>query len=250
MNDLLITLFSIFFIFFMTTLGASLVFLFKEIPLKLNSIILGFSAGIMFSASIWSLLVPAISSVPTKNLEILPIFIGFLFGGVILSLLSFWTKSELSRKNMRYSRLFWAVTIHNIPEGMAVGVALGSAFCISEVGMISALMLAIGIGIQNLPEGMAVSLPFKVSGRKNIISFGYGIVSGIVEPIAAIIGFVLASFLPILMPFLLAFSAGAMIFVVVQDLIPTSVKDSSDNLGVWAFILGFFIMMLLDVFLG
>ena len=245
MKDLLITIFGIFFIFFMTTLGSSFVFLFRnKVNDKVNKIFLGLSSGIMIAASIWSLLIPAIDKASIYNsFTMLPIVIGFILGGLFLVSIDKFIPTDDRKVN---KKLFLSIMIHNIPEGLAVGVAFGSAFLLKDSSsFLTALGLAIGIGFQNLPEGAAISLPMKNEyGNKK--AFSYGVLSGIVEPIAAIIGILLAMQVTYLMPWLLSFAAGAMIFVVIEELIP----ESQSKYGTWALMLGFVLMMMLDVILG
>ena len=262
MSKELIVVFGIILIFLSTTLGASLVYLFKkEISSKANTIFLGFASGIMISASIWSLLIPSIDqSESLGKLQLLPAVIGFALGGVFLVILDkvvphihHSTNEEEGPKNhlSKPMKLFLAVTLHNIPEGLAVGFAFGAAYMINtESAILSALGLAIGIAIQNFPEGAALSLPMKgETGSKNK-AFMFGALSGIVEPIAAIGGFFLASYITPLQPWLLSFSAGAMIFVVVEDLIPEAKLEENPHLATWSFMAGFIVMMILDITLG
>ena len=239
-----ITFFGIFFIFFMTILGSSVVFLFKEkVSDKVNKVFIGLSSGIMIAASIWSLLIPAIEKASIyKWASMLPVCIGFILGGLFLVCIDKLIPSDGNKSN----RLFLSILIHNIPEGLAVGVAFGSAYLIGTYSsFLTALGLALGIGFQNLPEGAAISLPLK-NEYGNRKAFLYGVISGIVEPIAAIIGIVLSMQVTYLMPWLLAFAAGAMIFVVIEELIP----ESHSKQGTWALMFGFMLMMLLDVLLG
>lgn len=255
-----ITISGICFIFLMTTLGASLVFIFKRISQKANSIFLGFASGIMIAASIWSLLIPAIErSSAWGNFDFVPASVGFLLGGFFLVLIDKvvphfhqGTHHEEGPKSAikKSTKLFLAITIHNIPEGLSVGFAFGSAAVIgTDAAFFAAMGLALGIGIQNFPEGAAVSLPLKTSiGSKKAFIMGMG--SGFVESIAAVIGYFLATFLEVLQPWLLAFAAGAMIFVVSEDLIPDIKFDDNSHIGIWGLMLGFVLMMILDVALG
>lgn len=268
MNNVQMTVFGISFIFVMTTLGAATVFLFrKTIPLKLNSLFLGFSSGIMVAASIWSLLLPAIDD--SENLgavSFLPAAVGLVLGGAFLMVLdklvvrlndSIRLKEE--KKNplaagydfKKYIKLHLAVTLHNIPEGLAVGFAFGAAITIgTPAAFVPAMGLAIGIGIQNFPEGAAVSIPLRNVNISRTKAFLYGALSGVVEPVFGVLGFFLASYISILQPWLLAFAAGAMLFVVAEDLIPDAKNSEHPHLSTWGFMLGFIIMMVLDVALG
>ncbi len=260
-NELLITIFGISFIFLMTTLGASFVlFLKKDISDKANAVILGFAAGIMIAASIWSLLLPSIDGAEhLGKLSFIPATVGFIIGGAFLVLIDKLVPHFHSRtaqeegvksKLSRSSKMFLAVTIHNVPEGLAVGFAFGAAMASGDISLyLSALGLAIGIGIQNIPEGFAVALPLRSEvGNKKAFLFGMG--SGAVEPISALIGLLLASILSSFQPYFLSFAAGAMIFVVVEDLIPDAKISEYSHLGTWGVMAGFVIMMILDVALG
>ncbi len=262
MSNTAITLLGISFIFIMTTLGSALVFFFKkDISPKANTLFLGFASGVMIAASVWSLLIPSIDGATAYgNLNWMPAALGFLIGGLFLVFLdkavphfhSATNEEEGPHISLKKStKLFLAVMIHNIPEGLAVGFAFGAALSSGgSGGYISALGLALGIGIQNLPEGAAVSLPMKVSTGSRLKAFLYGMGSGAVEPVSAIIGLVLASALSAIQPWLLAFAAGAMIFVVAEDLIPEAKLEEHPHLGTWGVMLGFTVMMVLDVALG
>ena len=250
MWNIWITGFGFFFLFVMTTLGASVVFLFKgEISLKIKALFSGFAAGVMLAASVWSLILPSISQAETyfSNVPFLPAVI-VLLDGIVEKI-----KSDKQAETDLYKkarRLFLAVTLHNIPEGLAVGFAFGAAYAAGlPSAYAAALGLAIGIGIQNFPEGAALALPMKERFQSNNRAFAWGMASGLVEPLSATIGFFLAAQLQILQPWLLAFAAGAMIFVSVEDLIPDT-KLGSSRIGAWSFIIGFCAMMILDVALG
>lgn len=262
MSNTAMTIFGISFIFLMTSLGSALVLFFKKgIAGKTNTIFLGFASGIMIAASVWSLIIPAIEqSSDWGTWSFIPAAIGFILGGVFLVVIDKvvphihnGTREEegLHVKLKKTTKLFLAVTIHNIPEGLAVGFAFGVASTIgTSAAFISALGLAIGIGIQNFPEGAAVSLPMIAETGKRSKAFMYGVGSGIVEPVFAIIGYFLAAYISVLQPWLLAFAAGAMIFVVAEDLIPDSKLANNSNIGTWSLMVGFVIMMALDVALG
>lgn len=222
--------------FLLNTLGACLVFFMPEY--KNKGIIEGFAGGIMTSACVWSLIIPAIEqSSALKGLAFLPACIGLAVGAIFIYFSEFLLKKE--RENWTLKRTFFAMTLHNIPEGLAVGFAYGAS------PPISALSVALGIGAQNFPEGLAISLAFKNNGKSKLTSFSYGVISGVVEPVSALIGALLVKSLVFLQPWILSFSAGAMIYVVVEDLIPESVKSKG---GVWGFILGFCLMMAFDFF--
>jgi ZIP family zinc transporter len=242
-----------------TALGAALVFVFKKINETLLDGMLGLSAGVMISASFWSLLNPAITSATLLNMNAwLVVTLGFLFGGLFLIISDYFFDIFLNKKKINNSHslkrslmLMFSITLHNIPEGLAIGVAFGSiALGIKDASFISAFMLAVGVGIQNFPEGTAVSLPLRRENYSRIKSFVYGALSGIVEPIAGIIGCVLVIYVRNILPFFLSFAAGAMIYVAVSELIPECEKNKHKNLMSFFIILGFAIMMILDVALG
>ena len=254
MNYTLITILGIAFIFLMTTLGAALVYCFKtQMPEKLQSALFGFAAGVMTAASVWSLLLPALAQAELAwgNLAFIPVTIGFLLGGALIvgfdRALNFRKNEECGRAK----KLFLSVTLHNIPEGLAVGFAFGAAFSLSTpAAYIAALGLAVGVGFQNLPEGAAVSLPMQTALQSKHKAFFYGVLSAVVEPVFAAIGYFFAAYLQVLQPWLLAFSAGAMIFVVSEELLPETKRDTKSSIGAWGVMLGFALMMILDVALG
>lgn len=258
-----ITLIGFTIIFLATTAGSALVYLFShDIPKRVNAIILGFAAGVMIAASVWSLLIPSIEAAePSFGIwSWVPASIGFLLGGLFLVLLDhllphfhIGTGHEEGPhvRVHKSTRLFLAVTIHNIPEGLAVGLAFGAAGVSGEPGALyAALGLAIGMAIQNFPEGAAIALPMKVATRSKHKAFLFGMGSGAVEPLAAIVGYILASEVAILHPWMLGFAAGAMLFVVAEDLIPDSNISEYPHAGTWGVMIGFVIMMILDVALG
>ena len=250
------------FTFLMTTLGAATVFLFKKEPSALfTKLSLGFAAGIMIAASVWSLLIPAIENCEEQGLVAsYPVPLGFILGvAFLIALDNLMPHLHPGAKNAegpkssmpKESLLFMAVTIHNIPEGLAVGFAFGAAALVgSNAAFISALGLAIGMAIQNFPEGVAVSLPLKNVTGSIVKAFLYGMGSGAVEPIFAVIGYFLATSLVAAQPWFLSFAAGAMIFVVIEDLIPDAHLSSHPHLGTWGAMIGFVVMMALDVGLG
>lgn len=258
MNKTLMTIFGCLIIFIATTIGSLLIFFMKkEISKKLNSIISGFSAGIMISASIWSLILPSMTlSENLGKFNFVPASVGvcagcflILFIDVIIFFIN--KKQQKSQESLKLKRFVIAFTLHNIPEGMAVGFALGSALFSPENSAIAgALGLAIGIAIQNIPEGMAVALPVYKHTKSKNKSFLIGTLSGLVEPIFAFISVLLASKIKILLPWFLAFSAGSMIFVSVEDLIPEAKENQNSHAGTWGFVVGFLLMMILDVVLG
>lgn len=245
-----------------TTLGAACVFLMKKsIPSLLQKTLTGFAAGVMVAASVWSLLIPSIEMTGKEGImSIVPAVVGFMVGIVFLLFLdcivphqhidsnqSEGPKSHLSKT----AKLVFAVTLHNIPEGMAVGVALAGAMeHNSYLPMAGALALSIGIAIQNFPEGAIVAMPLRSAGNSRRKSFVMGTLSGIVEPIGAIVTIMLASIVLPILPYLLSFAAGAMIYVVVEELIPETQEGRHSNMGTIGFALGFLLMMVLDVLLG
>ncbi len=242
-----------------TALGASIVFFFKKVNKTIMDALLGFAAGVMVAASFFSLISPALEMAEELKMNSwIVISLGFLSGGVLLFIgdkvydyLSRLRKDENSNKAKRCFMLISSITLHNIPEGMAVGVAFGSlAYSLTGATLSSALALALGIGLQNFPEGSAVSLPLRREGYTRGKAFFYGQLSGIVEPIAAVIGALLVLKIQLILPFLLAFAAGAMIYVVVEELIPESQTNKKKDLMALFTILGFMVMMILDVALG
>lgn len=251
------------FTWLVTALGASLVFFFKEVNKKVLDGMLGFAAGVMIAASFWSLLAPAIEMSEQMGVAgWIPAVIGFLLGGVFLRVVDRilpHLHPSLSDQNPEGIKTDWqrsillvlAVTLHNIPEGLAVGVAFGAvAFNLPSASLASAIALAIGIGIQNFPEGTAVSVPLRREGLTRFKSFLYGQSSGVVEPIAGVFGaWAVLSMRPLL-PYALAFAAGAMIFVVGEELIPESQTDGNSHIATAGLMLGFTVMMFLDVALG
>ncbi len=262
MNNTASVIFGCLIIFVCTTLGATIVFFMKkEFGKRLNSVICGFSAGVMIAASFFGLLLPAIeNSASYGKWAFVPAMVGILLGCLFLhaiDLVSRWIKRRSGEEDIgslskiKLKRFVLAFTIHNIPEGMAVGVALGNALALNEkAAMISAVMLAVGIAIQNIPEGIAVALPvYKETGSK-WKGFLWGTLSGVVEPIFAVIGLLLASKIQILLAYSLSFSAGAMLFVTFEDLIPEAKYSETSHLGTWSIIIGFVVMMILDVALG
>ncbi|MBD5231462.1 MAG: ZIP family metal transporter [Bacteroidales bacterium] len=245
-----------------TVLGSACVFLMREsISGLMQKALTGFAAGVMVSASVWSLLLPAIEMTGQEGIRsVLPIIVGFSLGIAFLLLLdvaiphqhideptSEGPKSHLSRT----AKLVFAVTLHNLPEGMAVGIALAAALEQSQyMSMAGAVALSLGIAIQNFPEGAIVSMPLRNAGNSRKKSFLMGSLSGIVEPVGTILTLILASFILPILPYLLAFAAGAMMYVVVEELIPETQKGEHSNLGTIGFAVGFLLMMILDVVLG
>lgn len=247
----------------LTALGASMVFFFKSINQKVLNSMLGFAAGVMIAASFWSLLKPAIDMAEENGTPgWIPAVVGFLSGGAFLYAIDKilpHLHMGLSTDNAEGIKTTWqrsvllvlAITLHNIPEGLAVGVAFGALANNPDLGMLAgAVALAIGIGIQNFPEGAAVSIPLRREGFSRLKAFNYGQMSGVVEPIAGVIGAYLVLTITPILPYALSFAAGAMIFVVVEELIPESQTGNETDLSTIGAMLGFATMMVLDVALG
>ena len=260
-NEVLYALLGTGFSFLGTAAGAGMVFFLRRDPsIKIYKAFLGFASGVMIAASFWSLLLPAMEmSQELGQNEWLPAAGGFVAGGLFLFLLdkimpplhAGSQKAEGPRSSFkRTTMLILAVTLHNIPEGMAVGLSFAlAAHGESTVTIAGASALALGMALQNFPEGAAISFPLKKEGFSKTKSFFYGAMSGIVEPIAGVIGAVLAVSIAKMMPFMLAFAAGAMIYVVIEELVPEAWNEHS-NAGTLAALLGFVLMMILDVALG
>ena len=244
-----------------TVIGTSIVFLMKNFLNKnIENILLGFASGVMIAASIWSLIIPSLEIAKSQNIiEWFPAVIGFIFGVIFLiftdiSITKFEDNLESKQNSKTFKNcfiLYLAVTLHNIPEGMAVGVAFsGVIFGKVSMSIVEAMSLAIGIGIQNIPEGAIISMPLKSLGFSKIKSFIYGVFSGIVEPIAAVITILITSRITVILPYILAFAAGAMMYVVTNELIPKSQEGKKNYFGILGITIGFLIMMILDVALG
>lgn len=248
----------------MTALGAALVFTTKSFNQRLLDSMLGFAGGVMIAASFWSLLSPAIDMAEGGKVPAwIPAAVGFMLGGGVL-----WGVDKLlphlhpnaslgqaeglhSKKAKRSTLMVLAITLHNIPEGLAIGVAFGALATDSPTASIAgAIALAIGIGIQNFPEGVAVSMPLRRDGMSRRKSFYYGQFSGMVEPISAVVGVLAVSLVEPLLPYALSFAAGAMIFVVAEEVIPGSQEKGNKDLASMSLMIGFTVMMILDVALG
>lgn len=254
------------FTYTLTALGAGLVFFTRSINYKVLDAMMGFAAGVMIAASFWSLLVPSIDMASAQGvIEWLPALIGFLVGGLFLRVCDHYLphlhigfpidEAEGVKTSWRRATLLvLAITLHNIPEGLAVGVLFGAAASgVDPTGsatILGAISLAIGIGIQNFPEGVAVSMPLRREGISVGRSFWYGQLSGIVEPISAVIGAAAVLMVQPILPYALAFAAGAMIYVVVEELIPESQIHGNTDIATLSTMLGFSVMMILDVALG
>ena len=245
-----------------TTLGSGMVFLMKnKINKKIEKLLLGFASGVMIAASIWSLIIPALDMAEEQGvITWMPATIGFLLGICFLLILDSiiphlhlnTDKPEgLKSKIQKTTMMVLAVTLHNIPEGMAVGVVFAGALAQNTgITMAGAIALAIGIAIQNFPEGAIISMPLKSEGMSKSKAFLYGTLSGIVEPIGAILTICSTNLVVPILPYLLSFAAGAMIYVVVEELIPESQTGEHSNIGTIGVAIGFVIMMILDVALG
>lgn len=257
-------LFGTLFTWFMTAVGAALVFTTRSVNQKFMDAMLGFAGGVMIAASYWSLLAPAIALAEGGSLPAwFPAAAGFLLGGLFL-----WGVDKLlphlhpnapmssaegfrPHKSRRSTLLVLAITLHNIPEGLAVGVAFGAvAAGLPSASLAGAIALAIGIGLQNFPEGVAVSMPLRRDGMSRRKSFFYGQLSGMFEPLAAVIGAAAVMLIEPILPYALSFAAGAMIFVVAEEVIPGSQENGNKDLASLSLMVGFAVMMILDVALG
>ena len=247
----------------MTAVGAAVVFIAKDVNRKLLDLMLGFTSGVMIAISYWSLLAPSIEMAAGSSLPVwFPAAIGFLLGGIFLrgidkilphlhpgfpageaeGVKTTWRRSTL---------LVLAMTLHNIPEGLAIGVAFGAVSAgFPSATLATAIALAIGIGIQNFPEGLAVSVPLRCNGMSRLKSFWYGQLSAVVEPIASVIGAASVIFLRPALPYALAFAAGAMVFIVIEEIIPESQRCGNKHLATIGAMVGFVVMMILDVAFG
>jgi ZIP family zinc transporter len=265
-NPIWAALYASLFTWGLTAAGAALVFFFKKANRAVLDGMLGFTGGVMVAASFWSLLAPAIDNSPGEGfIKVLPAAIGFglgalsLFGldKVLPHLHINFKETEAEGVKTEWHKttlLVLAITLHNIPEGLAVGVLFGAASTLVGVEqtemIVAAISLAIGIGIQNFPEGFAVSMPLRRQGVSRFKSFWYGQLSAVVEPIAAVLGALAVSFFTPILPYALAFAAGAMIFVVIEEVVPETQRDNYTDIATLGFIGGFIVMMSLDVGLG
>lgn len=260
-DPVLAALYATLFTWFLTAAGASLVFFFRTMNRTVLDGMLGFTGGVMVAASYWSLLSPAIDMSEGEGfLKVIPAAVGFMLGALFLFGLdkvlphihiNFQEKEGIKSPWQRTTLLVLAITLHNIPEGLAVGVLFGGvAAGIPEASIAGALTLAIGIGIQNFPEGIAVAMPLRRMGMSRKKSFMYGQSSALVEPVAGVLGAFAVTFFTPILPYALAFAAGAMIFVVVEEVIPETQQDKNTDIATLGFIGGFVVMMSLDVALG
>jgi len=250
----------------MTALGAGIVFFTRSVSLKVLDSLMGFAAGVMIAASVWSLLIPGMEMAESQGMNpLIPAVVGFLFGGITLRIADAYLphlhpsfsldEAEGVPTSWRRSTLLMlAMTLHNVPEGLAVGVLFGAAATgIDPTGtatIAGAIALAIGIGIQNFPEGLAVSAPLRRDGMKTSKSFYYGQLSGVVEPISAVVGAAAVLLIAPILPYALAFAAGAMMYVVIEELIPESQNHGNTDLATLGTMLGFTVMMFLDIALA
>lgn len=241
-----------------TALGSAFVFFMKkEMPALVQKVLLGFASGVMVAASVWSLLIPSMEMGQGTG-AVIPPTVGLLAGFAFLLLIDYITphihasgEAEGPRSSLsRTAKLALAVTIHNFPEGMAVGVAIAGALSSANFNMAGALALSLGIAIQNVPEGAIISMPLRAAGNSRWKAFAIGALSGIVEPIGGALVLFLATSILGIMPYMLAFAAGAMLYVVVEELVPEYSQGRHSNVGIIGFALGFALMMVLDVVLG
>ncbi len=260
-NPTIAALYATLFTWFVTAIGSALVFLFKSYNRNLMDAMLGFTGGVMVAASIWSLLIPAIDMTDGEGFrKVMPSVFGFLAGAAFLYAIdkiiphlhvNFKKVEGVKTPWQKTTLMIFAIALHNIPEGLAVGILFGGvAAGIPEASIAGAVSLAIGIGLQNFPEGFAVAMPLRRMGMSRRKSFFYGQMSGIVEPIAGVVGAVAVVYFTPILPYALAFAAGAMIFVVVEEVIPEAQQNKGSDLATIGFIGGFIIMMTLDVALG
>lgn len=260
-DPILAAFYATMFTWFLTALGAAFVFFFKTMNRVLLDGMLGFTGGVMVAASYWSLLAPAIDMSKGEGfVKVIPAAVGFLLGAIFIFGLdktlphlhiNFKETEGIKSPWQRTTLLVLAITLHNIPEGLAVGVLFGGvAAGIPEASIAGAVTLAIGIGIQNFPEGIAVAMPLRRMGASRKKSFMYGQASALVEPIAGVLGAVAVTFFTPVLPYALAFAAGAMIYVVVEEVIPETQQDKNTDIATLGFIGGFIVMMSLDVALG
>lgn len=260
-DPILAALYATLFTWAVTALGAAFVFLFKEMNRNVMDAMLGFTGGVMIAASIWSLLIPAIDMSDGEGFtKVVPAVLGFVFGAGFLFAIdkllphlhvNFQKVEGVKTPWQKTTLMIFAITLHNIPEGLAVGVLFGGvAAGIPEASIAGAVILAIGIGLQNFPEGIAVAMPLRRMGLSRRKSFMYGQASAIVEPIAGVLGAVAVTTFTPMLPYALAFAAGAMIFVVIEEVIPEAQQNKNSDISTIGFILGFIVMMTLDVALG
>ena len=254
MENILYSILGILIPFIGTTLGSGFVFFMKKnMNDNFKKLLIGFASGVMIAASVWSLIIPSVEMAENqKIISWIPATVGLLLGIFFLLLINNLAEN-IERKNnkKKLNMLFFSVTLHNIPEGMAVGVCF-AGFLSGNAGitLLASLILAVGIAIQNIPEGAIISMPLKMQGMSKLKSFLYGTLSGIVEPIAALITILLLNIIVPLLPYLLSFAAGAMIYVVFEELVPEMHSEKKSYLGIIGVSIGFAVMMILDIALG
>ena len=254
MNNIYLCILGILIPFIGTSLGSAFVFFLKKsINVVFHKSMIGFAIGVMMAASIWSLIIPSVEMAQKSGIiSWVPAFVGFFLGILFLIFIDkLANKIEKKDNNKNLNMLIFSVTIHNIPEGMAVGVCF-AGFLAGNIGieLMGSMMLAIGIAIQNIPEGAIISLPLKIEGKSRSKSFLYGVLSGIVEPIAALLTIILINIVVPILPYLLSFAAGAMIYVVIEELVPEMHYKKNSSWGIIGVGIGFSIMMILDISLG
>ncbi len=233
--------------FFGTVLGSLMVyFLRKNLSKKIEVLILGFAAGVMMAASVWSLLIPAMDM--SQGIKWLPATIGLVIGILFFFFIDYLLDKNKISTSKSIDKMMFAITIHNIPEGMALGVVFASFLTKSNISLATCYALAIGIGIQNFPEGFIVSMPLRNKGMSKTASFIYGVISAIFELLGAIVTLLFTRIISVMLPYLLAFAAGAMIYVILVELIPESTENN--KLNTIGFLIGFAIMMILDIALA
>ena len=254
MENILYSILGVLIPFIGTTLGSGFVFFMKKnMNDNFQKLLIGFASGVMIAASVWSLIIPSVEMAENqKIISWIPATVGLILGIIFLLLINNWAENiERKNKKKKLNMLFFSVTLHNIPEGMAVGVCF-AGFLSENTGitLLASLILAIGIAIQNIPEGAIISMPLKMQGMSKLKSFLYGTLSGIVEPIAALITILLLNIIVPLLPYLLSFAAGSMIYVVFEELVPEMHSEKKSYLGILGVSIGFAVMMILDIALG
>lgn len=254
MKSILYSILGILIPFIGTSLGSSFVFFMKKNMNKnFQKILVGFAAGVMIAASIWSLIIPSVEMAENQHIiSWIPASVGFILGIVFLLIINIISNKFENKKNgKKLNMLIFSVTLHNIPEGMAVGVCFaGFLTKNSGITLLASMLLAIGIAIQNIPEGAIISMPLKIQGISKTKAFWYGILSGIVEPLAALITLLSLNIIVPLLPYLLSFAAGAMVYVVFEELTPEMHIGTKSYCGIIGVAIGFIIMMVLDIALG
>lgn len=254
MENILYSIGGILIPFIGTSFGSSFVFFMrKNMSDKFNKLIVGFAAGVMIAASVWSLILPSVEMAENQGkISWLPASVGILLGVIFLIFINKMAEKVEARKDgKKLNMLIFSVVLHNIPEGMAVGVCFAGFLAgDSGIALLEAIVLAIGIGIQNIPEGAIISMPLQMEGVSKGKAFWYGVLSGIVEPIAALITVLLINIVVPILPYLLTFAAGAMLYVVIEELVPEIHEGDKSVLGAIGVTIGFIVMMVLDIVLG